>query len=379
MDNERPKKTKPCKYPRSLFHTGRTYDSGVTKGFTVTPFLYMTDPEQGESPYETHGKFSRFQLAITDSSKTPGSVTANISYPEIPAFLVMAEAAMDKIALYEPAAPKPVQNSGNASGPAYTETLSFGPYKGQTPAGALLADGEKAVESLQKNAEILQQNVGKFPANKKKIDAINSAIGMFREGKLSGTAVPSSSAGQWRRQLHYSGPRGSVEKQSAYELTITAVMEGKKKNFEFAIEAYDAPVTKMEGGQLNVKKSEAQNKRAMTFTLDFSEFALLIAQIRSHLAEFEVICAPAIFLAADYYDKKENGEFTLPPSTPQYDKREFTQTLSKTVSNFISNCTWKALKLFHAKSSQGEEKHGQTAEQQTKKTDNNGPKWDSVR
>lgn len=68
-------------------------------------------------------------------------------------------------------------------------TISMGSMKGKT-IRSLLIDGKKA--DLLKQADWLQPNVAKYPANQKQIDAIHKSIDLYDAGKLDAAPTQTS-------------------------------------------------------------------------------------------------------------------------------------------------------------------------------------------
>ena len=78
----------------------------------------------------------------------------------------------------------------DTSSKAFTVTISNGNLKGKTPAEVLQEEGGE--KSLEKQKKWLQDNLEKYPANKKQIEAIDDAFALLKAGKISGKAVTKS-------------------------------------------------------------------------------------------------------------------------------------------------------------------------------------------
>lgn len=134
-------------------------------------------PAKVEWGSNIHSDYSKIQVLIVDTSNGGGEKAVVVDANVDPIKMKRLKAKVDKI---EPADTK--STSGTQS--AEESALSYGVYKGITPSGALLKDGDKAIEELDKMVTMLQKNVAKYPANTKVIAQIEAAVAAYKAGTL---------------------------------------------------------------------------------------------------------------------------------------------------------------------------------------------------
>ena len=254
---------------------------GLSLGVTAA-FGYAAD--NGDSPMKAFAGYSKFELALIDKNAAIKCVVANVKADEFPHIYKRTEAAFEKCIASECA---PVSSSASAS-PAYTVRFTMGTFKGKTPAEILSSDPSSVQKLLDQHA-FLSKNADKYAANRSQMDAIMDAVHLMEEGKLSGEAAAAPSMPPMT--IHESGPRPLFSKKDmngktfVYELKITATA-GRNYPFEVRIRNYYAPVTRKDGGQLNIQRGDAEHDVTHAMLLSANEFYDIISEMKSELDLF---------------------------------------------------------------------------------------------
>lgn len=162
------------------------------------------------------------------------------------------------------------RNVTENNSPAYTVRFFSGNLKGKTPVDVLVENGEKGKQMLNDQYKWLKDNLAKYPANQKIMDAIIDA-GKLDFKNLSDTQASSIapielfniSCRPLIRKKREDGKCFCYEVKAEWDVS---------KNYPVSVEItnYYAPVTKKEDGTLNVslskkdKSSEIKNEFNMT-------------------------------------------------------------------------------------------------------------------
>lgn len=208
------------------------------------------------------------------------------------------------------------QEDDGTDGPAYTVRIANGNLKGKTPAEVLIEDaaGKKALLSQR---EWLAKNMEKYPANKTQVEAIDQAIRLFEEGKLSGAAASTAAPASGRTiNLYEAKYRPLTRRQKengkclVYEIVINWTI-GNDYPVSVKVQNYYAPVIKNEKtGMLNVKASEAEDKVQNEMLLMAKEWNNVLDRIYDNMLQFKVLHARETIndsIAADKKNREAAG------------------------------------------------------------------------
>lgn len=278
--------------------------------------------ENNEYPLQIYSKFSRFVVTIISGGK---SVSGNLNVNDATVMIRKSEIAftreqnlvIDKLLGASSARPAQGGSSPDASSPAYTVVITMGTYKGKTPAEVLSADAVRGPAALEKQADFLRQNVGKYPANQKQIDAISDAISLFRAGKLN-TEVASSAAPATippyslcdiRMRPLIRKKRASDGYCPAYEI-IADWHFGAKYPVSLEIATYFAPVETRDDGTLNVILSRKTDEIRLRMNLGADEWYGIISSLDMDMKLFAMLNASPCFREADQYAKANRDAAT---------------------------------------------------------------------
>ena len=150
------------------------------------------------NPLEMHAGYSRFTVCMIRKDEAKGTravVTANIpAKDDVDAIVARTRACENILATYEFNKASATATSEQAKTPAYTVAISMGSLKGKTPAQALIEDPNNK-KALIEQYKFLQSKLAEYPANQKQMDAIEEAVKLFNNGKLTAedTAAPAAS------------------------------------------------------------------------------------------------------------------------------------------------------------------------------------------
>ena len=199
--------------------------------------------------------------------------------------------------------------------PAYTTRFFAGTYKGKTPVEVLLELGqEKGKAALNKQYAWLKENLEKFPANQKQMDAIKDAATLKPEDIEKAAKTTSTTTGALipilvedvrplRRNKREDG------KCLCYGLNVT-FEAGKNYPVCVTIENYFAPVRENENGTLNAVPSQkdpaSYKKFSMSLTLD--DWAQAVKMIELSRDSFYISNFNKALNLADEGDRKNRAE-----------------------------------------------------------------------
>lgn len=271
-------KEKGLKYPFQVTSIKRT-----KKVLGVDAKLFAPTEREKLSPLELHSGYSRFELTIVDkeNNTTP---TANIPAEDIPYIYQTSKIALEHLLI------------GNASetgggqvvrSPAYTQKLMSNQFKGLTPAEVLIKD--KNAETGLLNAKIwLESNLSKYPGNKGQIDAINDAINLLHNGKLSSDNVNTSVSNIEVYKTDYKFKSKQNEKGYNLIYGIEVICDPSKKYpFQISIMNCYAPVETSPNGQKNIKMNSAENTVKSSMLVTKEEWFKLISKLNRTVSYFE--------------------------------------------------------------------------------------------
>lgn len=276
-EKERTVKSKDIKYPFQVVSVKRTKKVLGVDAKLSTP----TDKEK-LSPLELHSGFSRFELTIVDK-ETNATPTANIPAEDVYSILENSRVALAQVLMNKSI----VGENSSATGLAYTQKLIDKNYKGLTPAEVLLKDASQETNLINvKNW--LSQNVEKYPANRTQINAIDEAIKLLHEGKLSAknVEVSSSDIEIYKTDYKFKSKKNEKGYNLVYSIEITCD-PAKRYPFSVAIMNCYAPVETEAGGQKTIKMNLAENTIKSTLVMDRKEWIILISKLNRVLTMFE--------------------------------------------------------------------------------------------
>lgn len=288
-----------CAYPMQCASIVRNQTLGIEAR------LSPTDVKEGESPLEMYNHFSRFPVVLIGDDRK--AATANIPIAEMQMLIRRSEYAMNKQMEREMS---PVSASSDAPlSAAYTTRIVSGEMKGKTPAEVLLAEAD-GQNKLNQHYQWLQNNLSKYPNNKKIMDAIADAAALQKAGKLTQQVSRNTFS------LLDIGMRPLIRKTNAknncfvYELSVSWVFD---QNYPVQIEIsnYYAPVTKTDKGLLNVQKKnmEKDSLVSVKMKLSFMEWNSVIEGVKRTMRIFENSHGAAAFQSASREDRKNRENF----------------------------------------------------------------------
>lgn len=194
---------------------------------------------------------------------------------------------------------------------AFTKRLSSGKLKGKTPAEVILGaeDVEASIGLLRNQYKWLRENAEKnrkyAASNQDQMQAIEQAIYLYRDGKLTGEVadmVTSSAAGTVI-PLYVGGFRPLTRREKkngktfVYELYINWNV-GSDYPVMIEIRNYYATVNIKENGTMNVLASSKENEQKNTMNLTVAEWQNIIYMIQANMRMFEQKNANACFSSA---------------------------------------------------------------------------------
>lgn len=273
-------KARNIKYPFQIASVKRQ-----KKVLGVDAKLFTPTDKEGLSPLELHSGFSRFELTIVDKD-TNTTPTANI-----PAKDMYYIAKMTDIASQHIVSCGLNGNTGttNTVSPAYTQKLVDKNFKGMTPAEVLLKDPSQET-ALKNTRNWLEQNVAKYPANKAQITAIDEAIKLLNDGKLSAadatTNVSSQNLVVYKTDYKFKSKKNEKGYNLIYGIEVTC---DPTRNYPFTITIMNcyAPVETGANGQKNIKMNAAENTVRSSLPMDKMEWICLVENMSRILSLFE--------------------------------------------------------------------------------------------
>lgn len=239
-------------------------------------------------PLEMHSGYSRFVVTlIKKTDKETIFPKANIPAEEVPFIFEKTKIAMQNLVSSKINA---VNAASSGLSIAYTEKFAMGNFKGKSPAEILLENPENE-EALIKQGEFLNQNVNKFPANKKKIEAIKDAIKLFKEGKLEkkeGVEVAPNIIEIYNEQIK--ALRSTKDENNRYLVYGIKITCDTSRNLPFCLEISNCrcPVDFAESGIMNPRMKEAINVQKVAINLTEKDWYKVIRRMNATLENFEI-------------------------------------------------------------------------------------------
>lgn len=262
---------------------------GVKKTLGIDAQLSVPDASSEQEkamPLEMHSGFSRFVATLIQKDNNEKIfVKANIPARDVAYIYEKSKAAMSVIANMSV-----IDNDENLS-LAYTERFTMGNYKGKTPA-EILIENPNNKDKLIEQGKFLNGNISKFPANKKKIEAIRDAINLLKEGKLSGENVKSKSSSVitiYDEQMK--SLRSTKDEKGRCLVYGIKIVCDSSRNLPFYVEIMNcyAPVKVDNIGRLQPQMKEAVNTQKIYMNITEKDWFKTVYAMNQALENFELI------------------------------------------------------------------------------------------
>lgn len=259
------------------------------KTFAINSFLVKADGYEGESPYKTYGKFSRYQFSIVDfTSGERKTVTSNLRISDIPIIKEKSLIALEKNMFA-------MNDINNYQSKANTVKFLSGALKGKTPAQVIL-EGQK--EEIIRQRNFLIANLNKYPGNRTILEAIDEAINLYKQNKLESNSI----SGQiciYNAGLH---PLTRKKREDGYcqgyDMSILWVL-GQSYPVTLEIKNFYADVVNLPDGRLNVRNIDKSSLLNLNISMTDAEWMNIVDSIERNLRMFEFLHAKNIFVDAD--------------------------------------------------------------------------------
>lgn len=238
---------------------------------------YLVDETTGKAsvaPYTLHSKMSRFVFTIFSNGKR---ISANFNAKGVDKFcekgLWLYRNRGIKFDEYSMLSSGEGYNTGTS--PAYTVPI-MGKFNKRT-AVQIISENPERKNELIEQINYLRDNVGKYPANQKQIDAINEAIKLFEEGKLKKGVLPKSETLTLipPEVKYFRGKNSKNEKgyQHCYILGMKYDSLAGNTPITITIENFFAPLLKSEDGKtvIKVSKRDVSTVKKESFSLTMDE------------------------------------------------------------------------------------------------------------
>lgn len=305
-------------YPNQCESVGRGKVAG--KGQILSIEAQLAEAKNGTSPLEMHANYSRFVCTLIDRSPdVKQNYNKDVIYPmaNIPADEVEIirsktnSMVMMKI-LYESGTTifaKEIDSQCN--GPAYTQKLMVGNFRGKTPA-QILAENPSAVNDLEKTAEWLKDRISSHAGNKAQYEAIIDGVKLIKNGLLNVESTGTKTfftihQSDFKPLMSHTRKDG---KTLVYAISINCDIS-KYIPYSVSIENYYAPVKKAADSTLNVVTQQAIDRVKSTMNLTEKEWLNMVRRMERSLNMFEDIQANNAFRRAQnasYRNRKNRNE-----------------------------------------------------------------------
>ena len=292
---------KRTKYPKEVGQVIRP-----TKQLMITSQLVLAKADEGDNPLQVYKDgLSRFVFTIRSAEgghETQKIATANLPVNMVGDMLARSDFAFQKHMEVETA---PIGETGNSV--AYTAKFALGNNKGKTPVEVLIENGEQAIDGLRRDYAFLKDNSAKFHANKVLMKAIEEAVTLYKEGKLSGT----SNVYKPVINVYDAEARSLIRKKRddgmcpVYELHIQWDTGKPTAPVSVNIVNFYAPVKELEGGRINPQVSQKDASTYMSLTQNLAEWEWMniVRSIRTNMLQFETMHCRGCITDADEADK----------------------------------------------------------------------------
>lgn len=243
------------------------------------------------APLEMHEGYSRFKGTLIVKTGDTKVLTFNIPAKSVPYIHKKTSMVID-MALNSSVGNGEKATEAEGSSPAYTVRFRAGTLSGKTPAELLIESPEnKAV--LEKQKGFLEKNLEKFPANKTQIDAINDALKLLADGKLSSSSVPVAKSVKpiviYECAPKNIKPLDEEGRYTVYQVTIT-YDPAMSMPVEVSVMNCYAPVDKTKGNEIVLSK--AVKKQTQSIRLTEEEWYTMIDSMKATKIMFETLTYP---------------------------------------------------------------------------------------
>ena len=228
------------KYPYDIISIVRkktfSVEAHFTRALDESPLKMFEEP------------FSRFIFTVIENGE---AATANIPVS------CAEKLYMDTQALYLASVSDKTKITASKTSPAYTVRFVAGKNRGKTPVQVLAEDPEHGKDALNSEYTWLKENLSKYPANQKLMDAIKDAASIDIEELKSETAQTVSVPAE----ILSIGQRPLVRKKRAdgmcfvYEASVQMDLS-RDYPVTVTVTNYYAPVIKTDKGLFNVQSSK---------------------------------------------------------------------------------------------------------------------------
>lgn len=283
--------------------------------FSVSAYFTVAKADNDQRPLTVYDdRYSRFAITMVDGIKDKNKqvVNGNIPVDYIEDVLARSKYAFDS-EMASKLAPQAKTASEGGNSPAYTVRMSSGYFKNKTPVEVLMAD-PGAVDQLRNQYKYLRENLSKYPRNKEQMDAIEEAVELLKNGKLTGASAPAASA-SIVIPIYHAEARSLIRKPRedgmcpVYEVHIDWQTGA---NFPVSVNVVNfyAPVKKLEGGRINPVVSQKDNAtyHSVTYKLAEWEWMNMCRAIKTSMHQFETACAAFCVKDADEADRLNRTE-----------------------------------------------------------------------
>ena len=283
-------------YPKEVSHVIRQQQFSLRSELSIARTY---DEKNPSNPFGVYSGFSRFVAAIVNKEKKP--VTGNIPVVDLADIF-------DRTRLATQFAEQNAKSaSGTPSSAAYTVKIASGQFKGKTPAEVLIEDPENK-NALAKQHEWLKGNLDKYPNNKAQMEAIVEACTLLLDNKLRDCG--SSVFTIYESDLKYLRSRQRADGMVLiYQVKVVWNL-GDDYPVEVTITNYYAPIEKdAKTGMTHILSSKRDPATVLvnSMKLTRAEWLNCVREVQTHMAQFEMLNAKALFDDAEKCDR-ENRE-----------------------------------------------------------------------
>lgn len=270
-----------------------------TKTLSVEAHLSKRADED-DSPLMVFSKFSRFVMTIIKEKK---AIKMNIPVDLVSSIVKRTDAA---VMLQAQNQVTPSAGGAENNSPAFTERFKTGSLAGKSPVDVLLEnkdDPQKAKDILNGQYTWLKNNLAKYPANKKLMDAIVASAKV----DLS-TIKDSAPASLKPLTILDIGTRPLVRntredgKSFCYEGKVTWDFT-KNYPVTVSISNYYAPVVKRDNGTLNVQLSQKADNETVDYSMTAEDWIECVARMDRSVDIYERMYMPEMIKKAEDADK----------------------------------------------------------------------------
>lgn len=285
---------------------GRQVANARTKSKALSVECYLMMPTKDEifgkeskspskSPLFMHSGMSRFYFTVIDTMQIinghSATISANVPAEDIDIALLRTESLVQMEMAEERNAAKVISN--DKTGLAYTVPIA-GKF-GKRSAASILLDDSSQREELLKQVKWLEENLTKYKGNQKQIDAINEAVKLFDEDKLTGSGIKSMQKDIYVSEYKYFPSRKDENGNTVcFKIQVT-YHSGSDTPVNVRIENFLAPLVKSKIGTKVIQLSKATNRLVGTMDLTLEKWYQIIKRMENTKNNFETINFPKMW------------------------------------------------------------------------------------